>query len=421
MPEKFTLARQFAKPELEKALLAAIAARPELYWELLDLLPAEALTTETRATFESLAEAIEQERSLPVIEGEPTKDPIAVARELAGLYQKRLLADLAQTFLDSLRGETQAADLIAQIEESLTRVQQAVRELRAGQIISLPDLLPEVLRDVQARRQAVKEQGSAAVGLPTGIDRLDKIMGGLQSGLHLLAAEPGQGKTTFVLQVAANISQSGFPVVFVSFEEALSRLALKVICASAGLEAKKFADGYGDPEIFEQAAREHGPHLAALHLVEGTSRLTVPQIRAKALQVLNKHKAARCLVIVDYLQRWASGKRDFGDFRHVVSGLVSDLRELSLRLDSPVLVISSQNRPGQGSARLVSLKESGDLEYSADTALFLVESEERKKKVIAPSRAVDLVIEKNRYGDKGKVELIFRPDIGVFREEAKQR
>jgi len=80
-------------------------------------------------------------------------------------------------------------------------------------------------------------------------------------------------------------------------------------------------------------------------------------------------------------------------------------------------VVSSQNRPGQGTANLTSLKESGDLEYSADTAMFLVEAQ--KRTATPPARAVDLVLEKNRYGDKGKVELIFKPDIGTFREEAR--
>jgi replicative DNA helicase len=63
---------------------------------------------------------------------------------------------------------------------------------------------------------------------------------------------------------------------------------------------------------------------------------------------------------------------------------------------------------------LVSLKESGDLEYSADTALFLVEAD--KPQPEPPARAVDLVVEKNRYGPKGRIPLIFRPELGVFRE-----
>lgn len=417
MPKRFVLAEEFTDPQLERELLAAIAANPELYWELFDLLVPEAMT-ETRQAFEKLAAAVEQEKPLPAVEGEPAQDPVAAARKLAGLYQKRLLADLAQDFLEKLRGEISAAELITNLEESLARVQQAVKELRAGQVLALPDLLPQVLSDVAARRQAVKEQGTAAVGLPTGIPKLDKLLGGLQTGLHLLAAEPGQGKTTFTLQVASHVVRAGYPVLFLSFEEPLPRVVLKVLCAMAGLEPKKFADGYGDPQQLERAAKEHAPALAALYLMEGSIRLTVSQVRAKALQVLTRRKAKRCLIVIDYLQRWAACRREYAEFRHLVSGLVTELRELSLRLDSPIMVISSQNRPGQGTANLTSLKESGDLEYAADTVLFLVEAAP-KRTPTPPARAVDLVIEKNRYGDKGRVELIFRPDVGVFREEAR--
>ena len=34
-------------------------------------------------------------------------------------------------------------------------------------------------------------------------------------------------------------------------------------------------------------------------------------------------------------------------------------------------------------------------------------------------RAVELTVAKNRHGDTGKVGLIFRPDLGTLREEAK--
>ena len=129
------------------------------------------------------------------------------------------------------------------------------------------------------------------------------------------------------------------------------------------------------------------------------------------------HKSNKCLIMVDYLQRWAAANKEFCDFRHIVSGLVTELRELALRLECPVVVVSSQNRTGQGTSSLISLKESGDLEYAADTALFLVENKDRMAK--QSWRAIDLKIEKNRYGDKGIIHLMFNPELGLFFEEAK--
>jgi replicative DNA helicase len=62
------------------------------------------------------------------------------------------------------------------------------------------------------------------------------------------------------------------------------------------------------------------------------------------------------------------------------------------------------------------LKESGDLEYSADAVAFLTESEERM--ATAPARALTLTVAKNRHGETGAVDLIFRPDRGDMRPES---
>lgn len=429
MPERYILARDFIKPDMEQAVLAALAAKPDLYWQVLDLLHPDVFTEERRQVFIDLATAIEREESLPAFEGaEPASDPLAAARELADLYQRRLMADLLEQSVKELRSAETAAALISQVESGLNYVQQAVKEARAGQGYALADLFPELLNDLIARRQAVKAFGKATVGLSTGITKLDKLLGGLQTGIHLLAAEPGAGKTSLALQIAAHVARSGTPALFVSFEEALPRLALKVLANVAGLEWKRYADGIGDPGDVERAMLEYGQQLAHLRLVEGTRRTTPAQVKARALQAMNRAGSKRCLIVIDYLQRWAATldpealdlgdsqrRRVFMDYRHIVSALVSELRELAFRLDSPILVISSQNRSGQGSDRLTSLKESGDLEYSADSAWFLVKSD--KRNATPPARAVDLSLEKNRYGDKGCVKLIFMPQFPRLREE----
>jgi replicative DNA helicase len=213
-------------------------------------------------------------------------------------------------------------------------------------------------------------------------------------------------------------------VVLVTFEHAPINLTLKALCARAGVNPRDVQRGYADLAKLRAAAAAWQPIAERLAVVEGSSQLTVAQVRAQARRAMRQHQAERCLVVVDYLQVWAKVAEDLrGSFsvRERVEILGSLLRELSLQLHSPVLALASQNRAqghygnGKGVAALDSLKESGDLEYAADVVLFLTEAQERLAS--PPARAVDLTVAKNRHGDIGKVALIFRPDLSTMREE----
>ena len=65
--------------------------------------------------------------------------------------------------------------------------------------------------------------------LPTGISELDQVLGkGLVPGsVILLGGEPGIGKSTVSLQMAASLAQSGQKVLYVSAEESDQQLALR--------------------------------------------------------------------------------------------------------------------------------------------------------------------------------------------------
>jgi replicative DNA helicase len=415
----FSIADQFTDARAEEQLLATIYNNPETFYEVIDLVPV-GIWTYYQNDFRSVAEAITTEQPLPKLELKqpPVLDPEPLAKYLSDLYQKRMAAILLESSLEKLHnGDMPAKEVISGIEQGLVEVQNSIREVQMGQLVNVPSLFDDLLQELSERHKAVKEKGQAAVGLITEIPTLDKLLGGFQTGIHLLAAEPGQGKTTFALQVARTVAKRGFPAIFVSFEESLDRLVLKCLCSAAGLNIKRYAEGWGDPLELQPAIEQYGPQMRNLHLIQGTKNLTVSQLKAKALQLMQRTGTDKCMIIVDYLQRWAAFQREegFADFRHTVRELVGELRELSLRLKSPVLVISSQNRMGQGTSRLSSLKESGDLEYDADSALFLTKSEERMG--TGSVRMVDLHIEKNRYGDKGRVDLVFRPEFGLFREE----
>jgi replicative DNA helicase len=405
--------------------MAAIAGAPALYWELLDTLPTEAFAAEPEA-WGALAAAIEAERPAAVpVEWSASSDPQASGRRLADLYQRRLLAGAQERLAARLHDpETPAAMLASLLEEEAAGVQAAIRETAAGRLLWASDLLSDVLRDAETRNLKRLETGKPVLGLPTGIGKLDTLIGGLQEGLTLLAGAPGVGKTTFALQLAGAVAPLA-PVVYVSFENSPANLALKAICARGTVNPLDVQRGLVDLGKLREGARLWQPVAERLAILEGSSALTMAQIRALALRAMNRHKSEQCLIVVDYLQLMAKASaelRGMATVRERVETLGAMLRELSSRLRSPVVALASQNRAeggydGQkGSASLSSLKESGDLEYAADVVLFLTPAKERQ--AIAPARAVDLTIGKNRNGDTGRVPLIFRPDVATLREEA---
>ena len=393
----YRLQDEFTDLRAEQALLASLAAAPARYWELLDVLTPD-LFTATQDTWQPLALALEaaQRPHVPA-DWLPAAEPHATAQRLLDLHQRRLLAAtqerLAQALFDDA---TPATDIATLLEEEALRVQAALRGTSAGRLQWASTLLPQVLADAEARRQQREATGCAVLGVPTGL-----------------------------AQFAAAATRE-VPVVVVTFEHAPENLTLKLLCARAGVNPRDVQRGYADLGKLWSAVEAWQPVAERLAVVEGSSQLTVAQVRAQARRALRQHQAERCLIVVDYLQLWAKVAEDMrGNFsvRERVDMLGGLLRELALGLRSPVLALASQNRSagnygnGKGTAALDSLKESGDLEYAADVVLFLTEAQERL--ATPPARAVELTVAKNRHGDTGKVPLIFRPDLGTMREEAR--
>src|SRR5215472_8043422 len=68
----------------------------------------------------------------------------------------------------------------------------------------------------------------AASVRPTGLDELDRVLGGglVPGAVVLLAGEPGVGKSTLLLEAGALVSQAG-PVLYVTGEESAAQVRLR--------------------------------------------------------------------------------------------------------------------------------------------------------------------------------------------------
>ena len=136
---------------------------------------------------------------------------VAVSRHNVELYarllredsQKRQLKELSRQIRELTDEETEFAEII-------TTAASCLQKIERGSItgdIAAPD---DSFRAFWEHRKRV-ESGAGAV--PTGFTPLDTILGGgmLRSGLYILAARPGMGKTTAALQFADSIAANVGP------------------------------------------------------------------------------------------------------------------------------------------------------------------------------------------------------------------
>ncbi len=410
-------------PQLERRFLAALSREPSLYWELN---PWEELFSEYAEDFTARKEAIENEADPPGAPKDctPAADAEAALKRLKELWQRRELAALLDAGYDRLNDpDDLPAAVLEDMEEEAAQIRSEVQSGSAGTLRENEDVVSEVLEEAKEAREHYQATGDPIRGVKTGIGRLDQITGGLQEGLTILSGGPGTGKTTLALQVASDAAAEGVPVLYVTFENSPRQLARKGMGRVGDVNPRAIRRGTVPLKQTRAAAKKWDEKARRITYVEGRSDLGPGQIHVKARRLLAQHDTDRCLVVVDYLQNYAKAYEKLNDsdgLRERVEWMGQRLRELSMQLRSPVVAISSQSRSagysGGGSADLDTLKESGDLEYGADVVAILTEPDDRQ--ATDPAEPVDLTVAKNRNGETGRVELIFRPDRATMRPES---
>lgn len=292
--------------------------------------------------------------------------------------------------------------------------------------------------------QAFKADIARGMGdtIPTGFAQLDKkLNGGLHAGLYVLGAVPSLGKTSLAWQIADNIAASGRTVLFYSLEMSRFEMVSKAISRyAAGLYSVDLAPSALDvrmgknPEIVGKAVEAFAATSAKrLNIIPGGLDMTVGDIC--------DHAAARVdsqpVVFVDYLQIMRSGDpRTDSDDKRRTDEAMRQLKQLSASHGLTVFVVSSLNRQNyEESASFSSFKESGGVEYTADTILGLqlraitepeymtAKSDTTKRREIieaakmATPRRLRLLCLKNRSGLTGwNIDMDYYPRCDTFRE-----
>jgi replicative DNA helicase len=427
---QFRLSDEHADPEAERRLLGAIASDPKRYWKLS---PHLQIFSSYEQAAEDLFGAIQAEEEPPDIPEDweaAADDPEATLRRLRDLWRRRRIAAL-QEDLGSLmqNGDRSATEILQYLEEHAAKVRAELRESTAGTLRLNEEVTSDVLEEAREARDEYQSTGDPIRGMRTGIGRLDEIIGGLQPGLTIISGGPGIGKTTFALQIGADAASGGVPTLYVTFENSPRQLVLKGIGRVGDVNPREIRRGTVPIKQTRRAAKRWKEKARRLGFIEGRSDLNPGQIRGKARRLLARFSAEECLIVVDYLQLYAKAASFLSgsdSLRERVEQMGQRLRELSMRLRSPVLAISSQSRAAGyssgGSADLDTLKESGDLEYGSDVVAILTKRDAQNgQEAFDAVTPLELTVAKNRNGETGRMKLNFIPKRGEMRPPERQR
>jgi replicative DNA helicase len=280
---------------------------------------------------------------------------------------------------------------------------------QAGSALSLE----EIVREAGAHIDALSARDRPLSGLSTGFRDLDEVLAGLQdSELIVLAARPSVGKTALGVGIARNVLlEERRSVFFASLEQSRVELALRLMCAEAGVDGQRLRRGLLTSLEVERL-RDAADTLRRLPLhIDDCSQQSMLRIAANARRL--QSRGGLGLVVVDYLQLIDPDNRR-EPRQEQVAGISRRLKHLARELKVPVLALAQLNRGVEDRAgqrpRLSDLRESGAIEADADVVLLLHRP--------VDSSTIEVLVAKQRNGPTGEVCLAFRKECMRYEDFA---
>jgi DNA repair protein RadA/Sms len=218
----------------------------------------------------------------------------------------------------------------------------------------------------------------------TGIAEFDRALGGglVPGSAILLAGDPGIGKSTLLLQAAANVARRGLSVAYISGEEAVDQVRLRARRLGLGDAPVKLASATSVRDILTTLGSAAPPALLVIDsiqtmhsdLIEGAPG-TVSQVRASAQELIRYAKErGSALMIVGHVTKDGSiaGPRVL---EHMVDTVLSFEGERSHQYR---ILRASKNRfGGTDEIGVFSMAEEGLCEVGNPSALFLTDRAEQ--------------------------------------------
>ncbi|WP_437502788.1 replicative DNA helicase [Sorangium sp. So ce1099] len=335
------------------------------------------------------------------------------------------------------------------VQEFIDGAEQAVYQLARTPQGTSTQPIAQVLKAAFEQITAAAERGDRITGISTGYEKLDAKTAGLHDGdLSIIAARPGMGKTSFVLNLAVNVAsprtvsspgpdqaghgierhEPGFGAAIFSLEMPREQLATRMVCCEGRVDLGRLRQGFLQPDDWRRLT-EAASFLSTLPIwVDDTPAITLLELRAKVRRIQAEydrppsdgHSGRRVgLVVIDYLQLM-KGRDGVSSREQEISEISRGLKQLAKELKVAVIALSQLNRAVETRTtkdkrpQLSDLRESGAIEQDADNIMFIYRDEYYNPETTNHKGIAEIIVAKQRNGPTGKVLTRFTASCTRF-------
>ena len=325
-------------------------------------------------------------------------------------YLLRALIDVSREIIDAASSGGESAQKILDLAE------QKIYDIRRGREISgLTPLREIVVTAYDKINKLAGDDKEQYQGLRSGYSMLDTYISGLnKSDMIVIAGRPGSGKTTFGVNVAANVAKRSpdTDIAIFSLEMSKEQIASRMLSAEALVPNSSIQSGMISNDEWIKLA-EAAEILSRMNIyIDDTAGINVPQMKAKLRRMKNLG-----LVVIDYLQLMESPSRHTNRVTEV-SEITRQIKLMAKELNVPIILLSQLNRSSEQRQdhrpQPSDLRESGSIEQDADIILFIYR-EAMYDKQNPNQSAAECIVAKNRHGSTGTINLAYLGEYTLFR------
>ena len=271
------------------------------------------------------------------------------------------------------------------------------------------DIIPTLERVAENIEVRVKSGGKIK-GIETGLTDLDRMINGLnKQEMVVVAARPGQGKTTLANNIAINVAKKNKHVAIFNLEMSKEQIFEKILSNVSMVECNKISNGSLSKEDWLRLGKGENTLVGLSDNMRVYDRtLKIDSILAKAKKLKKQGKLD--VLIIDYLQLVEGDKKQSRE--QEVSSISRKLKQLTKELNISVIALSQLSRAPEQRADhrpiLSDLRESGAIEQDASIILFCYRDEYYNTET-EEKNVMEIIVGKNRTGTTGTIKVAWIP------------